>query len=70
MGGLLALLVGAPVQFSVYHALDHSAAASASAPEWLQWIGDRFAGVPTPSKCVRKNRRAMDVHAAYLPVDF
>jgi alpha-beta hydrolase superfamily lysophospholipase len=61
---------GAAVEFSVYSALDHSAAASASAPEWLRWIGDRFAGVPALKKCKVSHRRAMDVSAAYLPKDF
>lgn len=61
---------GAAVEFSVYQALDHSAAASASAPEWLQWIADRFAGVSASKKCKVTARRALDLKAAYLPMDF
>jgi alpha-beta hydrolase superfamily lysophospholipase len=61
---------GAAVEFGVYHDLDHSAAAGASAPEWLQWIGDRFAGVDALKKCQVIHRRAMDAKAAYLPEDF
>ena len=61
---------GAAVHFSVYPALDHSAAAAASAPEWLQWIGDRFAGKDAPTTCAVVARKAFDVGAAYLPRDF
>lgn len=61
---------GAAVEFSVYHALDHSAAAGASAPEWLQWIADRFDGVEGARQCKVRHRRAMNVNAAYLPSDF
>ena len=61
---------GAPIEFSVYPAVDHSAAAAASGPEWLQWIGDRFAGVPAVTKCRTTYRKALDVNAAFLPMDF
>ena len=61
---------GAAVEFGIYHDLDHSAAAGASAPEWLQWIGDRFAGVEALTKCQTIHRRALDATAAYLPLDF
>lgn len=61
---------GDAVQFSVYQDLDHSAAPAASAPEWLQWIAERFAGVEALAKCQTVQRRALDAKNAYLPLDF
>jgi hypothetical protein len=61
---------GYPVQYSIYHAVDHGTSLGATSPEWLQWIADRFAGVPLPTKCTVTKHKAVDKAAAYLPKDF
>lgn len=61
---------GEPLQLSFYHAVDHGTSLGAISPEWLQFIADRFAGVPWVTKCTVVRHRAVDKAAAYLPLDF
>jgi pimeloyl-ACP methyl ester carboxylesterase len=57
---------GQPLEFNVYQALDHSPMAAASAPDWLKWIQDRFAGVEGPKKCKVRRRQAVNVNDALI----
>ncbi|KAF2024173.1 alpha/beta-hydrolase [Setomelanomma holmii] len=51
---------GYDIQLSLYEGQDHSPTVVATAPEWLDWIKDRFAGVKTSGKCSLIRRAPLD----------
>ncbi|KAJ6089452.1 hypothetical protein N7467_004668 [Penicillium canescens] len=50
--------IGNTVHLSLYPGLDHDDSVAASAPEWLQWLDNKFKNVKTPNehKCVMETR--------------
>lgn len=50
--------VGNIVHLSLYPGLDHDSSIAASSPEWLEWLDNKFNGVPTRDshKCVMETR--------------
>jgi hypothetical protein len=50
--------IGNTIHLSLYSGLDHDDSIAASAPEWLQWLDNKFTNVKTPNehKCVTETR--------------
>ncbi|GIJ90936.1 hypothetical protein Asppvi_009901 [Aspergillus pseudoviridinutans] len=48
--------VGNTIHLSLYSGLDHDDSVAASAPEWLEWLDNKFMGVPYSHKCVMETR--------------
>ena len=50
--------IGNVVHLSLYSGLDHDDSVAASAPEWLEWLDNKFMNVKTPNehKCVTETR--------------
>ena len=42
---------GATVELKTYAGVDHFGVRTASAPDVVRWLGERFAGQPAPSTC-------------------
>lgn len=61
---------GYPIQYEIYHAVDHGTSLGATSPVWLQFIADRFNGVAFTEECTITKHQAVDAAAAYLPRDF
>ncbi|CAG8921856.1 unnamed protein product [Penicillium salamii] len=58
-----------PIHMSVYPGLDHTAVLTASSPEWLTFISDRFAGKSLLQKCSNFTMAPFDLEHAKKPLD-
>ncbi|KUF81191.1 Shikimate O-hydroxycinnamoyltransferase [Phytophthora nicotianae] len=51
---------GSEVYLTLYPKQDHSGVLTAAAPDWLNWMADRFSGKPTTGKCAKQTKQAFD----------
>ncbi|OWZ24256.1 Lipase secreted [Phytophthora megakarya] len=51
---------GNEVHLKLYPKQDHSGVFTAAAPDWLQWMDDRFNGKATEGECVKQIKQAFD----------
>ncbi|KAF5268205.1 hypothetical protein FOXYS1_913 [Fusarium oxysporum] len=61
---------GNEVHLREYDGFDHSPTPPASAPEWLEWIGEMFAGRKNSCGCDLKKRTPMDRPHVKAPPEF
>ncbi|KAJ4986010.1 hypothetical protein SVAN01_08488 [Stagonosporopsis vannaccii] len=60
---------GSAVQLQLYPGLDHDPVIPASAPSFLQWMDDRFDGVPARGACSKRTVRSFNSRYMYAPPD-
>lgn len=64
-----ACAAGNPIHMSVYPGLDHSAVLTASAPEILSFLEQRFANATFTTSCVNETKVPFDLENASAPLD-
>ncbi|KAF7531122.1 hypothetical protein G7054_g9170 [Neopestalotiopsis clavispora] len=60
---------GNVIQMQYYPGLDHVPVIAGSAPSFLQWIDDRFAGKTVPCSCTNTTIQPFDATYMYAPAD-
>lgn len=62
-------VTGNEVALHLYPGLDHTPVIPASAPEFLQWLDDRFDGIATSARCENITVQPFDEVNMYAPAD-
>ena len=53
----------------LYPGIDHDPVIPVAAPSFLQWMDDRFDGIPTKGQCSKETVKPFDAGNMYAPID-
>ena len=60
---------GSEVHMQLYPGIDHDPVIPVAAPSFLQWMDDRFDGIPTKGECSKETVKPFDAGNMYAPID-